>query len=62
MAGENAYWDEETIDEGIQVDESGNEAQAEAAATGGEDGGGAEVGGDNYTDAGEEAAVENGDF
>lgn len=60
--GENAYYSSESISQGQQVDNSGNASQAAAQAAGGENGSGASAGGDNYSDSGEEAAVENGDF
>lgn len=60
--GENVYHSPESISEGQQVDNSGNAAQEAAQASGGENGGGASAGEDNYSDTGEEAAVENGDF
>ena len=62
MAGENAYQNPEVIAQGQQQDNAGNAAQAEAQNTGGENGTGAAVGGDNYSDADEEAAFNNGDF
>ncbi len=60
--GENAYHSPSQNSQGQKVDNSGNAAQQEARQSGGENGGGASAGGDNYSDAAEESAVENGDF
>lgn len=63
MAGQNAYQNPETIAQGQQQDNAGNAAQAAAQSSGGENGSGATVGGDNYSDsAEEEEAFNNGDF
>ncbi len=55
MAGENIYHSEESIEQGQAIDETGNEAQEEAQQEN-------EVGGDNNSDAAEEAAVAEGNF
>ncbi len=62
MAGENAYQDAEAIAEGQANDAAGDAAQAEAQESGGTNGEGLAPGGDNYSDAEEEALVAGGNF
>ena len=62
MAGENAYHNQAEMEAGQAVDQAGNAAQAEAQQSGGPSGEGIAPGGDNYSDAEEEAAIAGGNF
>ena len=62
MAGENAYQNQAEMEAGQAVDQAGNAAQAEAQQSGGPSGEGLTPGGDNYSDAAEEAAIAGGNF